>query len=648
MSIPMKCPACGANNEFPAAPGAVARCVSCRAPLAKSAGPPPSPPAARQRVAAQAGSGSAGKILLIVGAVFLLLCGGVSTGVYYVAQRVRQAVKAEQDAVAKQFNIPGPDDVPKAGKPKVVDVADDIAALTRRETPPPGGAFGAMRLADDWHDLMKAAAGDQKVQAARRAAHWYREAYPLLSADEKKEAAARYSAARAAVEAADRPAKQFTLYAGKWRIALWGQDGARVARDYDIDADGRVTVAASTDGRAGRRAMLSRLDRLAKLTWEESQDVEFVRLADDQLEMMKPTQRDNALSGGQILGNAALLRAEIDGFKNPTVEELTFRPYKRAPANFTADFPGTPRVTSMSGKGAGESGAASLADGTGTVYAVRYEVRPGKGSEAELLAWAVGSLPGQAPKLGVTLGKHPGVDVVVEASAKGEPRTTRTRVLAAGDRVYHLSVTAPKDKPAAAAAVARFFDSFRLLDEPDATFSAPTEKADFAPYREAPPAWAKYASPDGKYSADFPGKMTEEATKSFAKGKDAGTGSVGRAYDASGAEYAVRWAVNANYPDEAALLTASADRGLARNTVGKKSLTLGSHPGVDFTASSATGGQSRAVRGRIFAVNDRWYQLTVTADAGASIPADRVARFFDSFRLTDEPTSKSSEPKAKN
>jgi hypothetical protein len=154
-----------------------------------------------------------------------------------------------------------------------------------------------------------------------------------------------------------------------------------------------------------------------------------------------------------------------------------------------------------------------------------------------------------------------------------------------------------------------------------------------------PPAWQDATSTEGGYTVQFPGKPGQENVN-FPT--DEGVAKMVRQYaeDARKNNYQ---AAHIDYP--AAYVKRLTGRGVVKDTMkgmtapfgakvsAEKELTLGKHPGVEFSAGFRLKEVDITVAGRIYVVGDRGYMLLVMGRKGREPSAEEIGTFFKSFKL---------------
>jgi len=147
--------------------------------------------------------------------------------------------------------------------------------------------------------------------------------------------------------------------------------------------------------------------------------------------------------------------------------------------------------------------------------------------------------------------------------------------------------------------------------------------------------WVEFTSPDGSFSASFP-ETPEEQTQSI----DTAAGPItlhGFTVDRGYIAYAVMYSdfpsdlIQQGDPD--LLLDGGVDGAVTNvqgNLVSKTTISLDGHPGREFTIESDA--QQVTVKGRIFLVDNRLYQVIVVIAEGGSFESE-TAKFLDSFTL---------------
>jgi len=150
-----------------------------------------------------------------------------------------------------------------------------------------------------------------------------------------------------------------------------------------------------------------------------------------------------------------------------TTKQPTWQEYVNPEGRFRVLFPGTPdrELVHAQGRSKGRVLATTFTVETPDVsYAVAYEDLDAKVKTAEQLVeqHRGEAAAGKAGKLvsdrDVTVGTHRGKELVIQLAGGG---TAHIRYVAAGERLYKLTVLGRKQTPDPAA-VAKFFDSFQL------------------------------------------------------------------------------------------------------------------------------------------------------------------------------------------
>ncbi|WP_020473791.1 hypothetical protein [Zavarzinella formosa] len=144
-----------------------------------------------------------------------------------------------------------------------------------------------------------------------------------------------------------------------------------------------------------------------------------------------------------------------------------------------------------------------------------------------------------------------------------------------------------------------------------------------------------YKSALGNCSITFPGSPRASGSKTPKTGKEFGTATL----ENKDALYSLRYDAYPGERTENELFDSIGLKILARDATSKKELTFGDHPGIEFTADKTNDGQMKNVRGRIIAVKNKLYQISIVSAPDQKIPEEWVAHFFKSFRLIDEPDS---------
>lgn len=149
-----------------------------------------------------------------------------------------------------------------------------------------------------------------------------------------------------------------------------------------------------------------------------------------------------------------------------------------------------------------------------------------------------------------------------------------------------------------------------------------------APAQEAPP-WAKFSSPEGRFSVLMPAKpLREEQTKETRGAK------VVMRFFTAGSQQGVFIVAYADYKMGPAKqeLDANRDsflRGMKATLVSESDITLQENPGREIKAER----DRLSIRSRIYLVGGRYYQ--VVALTAATLPGNLEAdKFFASFELT--------------
>ncbi|WP_020473792.1 hypothetical protein [Zavarzinella formosa] len=273
----------------------------------------------------------------------------------------------------------------------------------------------------------------------------------------------------------------------------------------------------------------------------------------------------------------------------------------------------------------------------GVAWDIRYEGYFTNFTETQLLYWAGLDSRGKESltRKDIRFGSHPGFEHITFGTPEEDLRLVRSRIFAAGNRIYEVSVLADPKATGPAGWEDRFLDSFRLLAEPNGNFAEVLSKDQQTIWRES---W----SVPGNYSVAMPGRATEWKTKS--PGSDLEWDVTSRSVDGKGKEFLVRSLFHAGPLTGAALLEEVGVKELAKLAVEKRAVKFGNYLGIEFTASKTTDGRLRAVRSKIIAVGNRLLQLSVTSESPEKTPDAVIARFFDSFRLANDPAVAGKDP----
>ncbi len=290
-------------------------------------------------------------------------------------------------------------------------------------------------------------------------------------------------------------------------------------------------------------------------------------------------------------------------------------------AGFRVAFPVWPAEPIVDAPAAGrDAGRVRLAVQNGTLLEVQHEAYAGDRTEDELLQWSGVNYRSRLAltRTDFTLGGHPGVEFTAAATLTGQKKTVRSRVVAAGRRVYQISVITDPGEKFPTAAADQFLNSFRLLSAPGAVI-----------VHDPLPVWRESWSIAGNYSVAHPGRATELR---------AGPEVVSRAVDELGTEFTVR---STAYPlpprTESDLLEEVGVRELAKNARAIRPIKHGTHPGIEFGAAVTPDGRAKMVRSRVFAVGDRILQLSIVADPMTDLPWSTVLQLYGSFQLVTDP-----------
>ncbi len=256
----------------------------------------------------------------------------------------------------------------------------------------------------------------------------------------------------------------------------------------------------------------------------------------------------------------------------------------------------------------------------GTVLEVQHESYAGDRTEEELLQWSGVNYRSRLAltRADFTLGGHPGVEFTAAATLTGQKKTVRSRVVAAGRKIYQVSVVTDPGEKCPPTVADQFLNSFRLLSAPGAEV-----------VHDPLPVWRESWSIAGNFSVALPGRATELR---------AGPEAVSRAVDELGTEYSVRSIAYPSPPrTERDLLEEVGVRELAKNARAMREIKHGTHPGIEFGAAVTPDGRAKMVRSRVFAVGDRIIQLSIVADPMTDLPWSTVSQLYNSFQLVTDP-----------
>jgi WD40 repeat protein len=151
--------------------------------------------------------------------------------------------------------------------------------------------------------------------------------------------------------------------------------------------------------------------------------------------------------------------------------------------------------------------------------------------------------------------------------------------------------------------------------------------------------WKEHRSTRGKFAAKFPvtpKETTQKAGEGMADGHAMAAMPNGVLYEIGYADLPkAALAAGTKF-----FLDTTAEK-LAKDPKSKKEIQFGGHRGVEVEVHLDKDGPPMVVNSRIYVVNERLYELTVTGRKDIYDPAE-VKRFFDSFRLLDSGAAKTS------
>jgi hypothetical protein len=138
--------------------------------------------------------------------------------------------------------------------------------------------------------------------------------------------------------------------------------------------------------------------------------------------------------------------------------------------------------------------------------------------------------------------------------------------------------------------------------------------------------WSEFTSTDGGFSASFPGKP-KETTESGAEGNTTHTFIVETNFGREA--FAVSYLDTNHIGDDSFLELLAGFEGTVKS---KKPITLNGQSGLEFDIESSFSTTPLLIRNRMFLVNQRVFQVMVTA-AKDTINSDDAKKFLDSFKL---------------
>jgi TolB protein len=312
MSFKVNCPDCQTPHNLTVDPaGLRLRCQKCQkefrvpdseatteyrpaqrpvaSPAAAPAAPAPAAPPQRK-------SNTAAKVLLIIAAVLILVCGGTFGAIYYAFVKVKQLATETVDHAAANLDKSLKElETPVVKEPETKEPthppgpAPDLGALTRKEEVRP---TVPLDLGDSWFEAADRFTDKDRIHAYRRAYHWYRLALANAPAAEQARIKERMGKAGGIVEPEDAKNHRFTLYEGHWRTSYQGGNNVDTIRDYEIQPDGAMTITSSSDGRAGQKGAAIRRDGVVILTWENGTAYDRPTLAGDTWTLLRYNSRD--------------------------------------------------------------------------------------------------------------------------------------------------------------------------------------------------------------------------------------------------------------------------------------------------------------------------------------------------------------------
>ncbi|WP_020473790.1 hypothetical protein [Zavarzinella formosa] len=145
--------------------------------------------------------------------------------------------------------------------------------------------------------------------------------------------------------------------------------------------------------------------------------------------------------------------------------------------------------------------------------------------------------------------------------------------------------------------------------------------------------WKEIRNDAGNFAAEFPGRAGASVGRS-----GAGVVNSVNAFhqDKKGTQYSVGCQLYLGDRTEAQLIEQVGGKVYAKMATEKKEIKIGNHPGIEFSAVKTADGAEKTVRGRVFAVKNMMFHVTVTSNPDVVVPEDDIVRFFNSFRLLDE------------